>query len=75
MGMQDQPGLGDAQPLTVGKPNITVSADANREGVHEIENGVVQFRMIRGSMTGKEVKDIQISLDRQQQLINPGNGQ
>ena len=76
MGMADKPsGLGDAQPLQAGKPNITVSPDGNREGVHEIENGVLQFRMTRGSMTSEEIEDIQNNLNRQQQIINPGKQQ
>jgi len=71
MGMTDQPkNIGDAQPLEQGLPNVTVSPDGNRVGVHEIENGVVQFRMLRGSMTPTEVHDIKANLKFQQQMLD-----
>ena len=70
--MVDQAPLGDSGvPVVNGLPNVTVSNDGKREGVHEIENGRVQFRMIRGSMSDSEQKAIQSNLNQAQTIFNP----
>jgi len=67
----DQPGLGDSQPPVVAHvPDVTVSGDGRREGVHEIENGKVQFRMIQGQMTPTEQKEILTHLNQAQDVYN-----
>jgi hypothetical protein len=55
---------GDAQPLRVGLTNGTVLED--RIGVHEIDNGQLQFRMIQGEMTSDEKYAIQKNLNLEQ---------
>jgi RHS repeat-associated protein len=60
--------MGDAQPLTRGLTNGTVMG--GRIGVHEEDNGVVQFRMINGTMNSQEQNDIQQNLNIQQKLID-----
>ena len=42
----------------------------DRIGVHEIVNGIVQNRMISGTMTKNEMEDFQKNLDSEQTLIN-----
>ncbi|MBD8900578.1 RHS repeat-associated core domain-containing protein [Rhodanobacter sp. DHG33] len=72
--MADQPGLGDSQPPVIAHvPNVTVSGDGRREGVHEIENGKVQFRMIQGQMTPTEQKEILNNLNQAQEIYNSTN--
>ena len=70
-GMQDDTkggrSLGDAQPLTKGLTNGTVLE--NRLGVHEMVNGVLQFRMIDGKMTGQERRDMQQNLNAEQRIF------
>jgi RHS repeat-associated protein len=60
-------GLGDAQPLTQGLPNITEFD--GRAGVRELDGGKLHFRMISGKMTSKERRMIQRNLDRQQKAF------
>jgi hypothetical protein len=57
-------GLGDAAPLTRGLTNGTVLD--GRIGVHEIVDGRLQFRMIKGTMTERERKSIQQNLNIEQ---------
>lgn len=59
--------LGDAQPLTRGLTNGTVLD--NRLGVHEMVNGVLQFRMIDGKMSGQERRDMQQNLNAEQRIF------
>jgi RHS repeat-associated protein len=70
-GMQDNTqrgrGLGDAQSLTRGLPMGTVLE--RRLGVHEVVNGVLQFRMIDGRMTRTERRDIQQNLNQEQRIF------
>lgn len=70
-GMQDDPqrgrSLGDSQPLTKGLTNGTVLG--NRLGVHEAVGGVLQFRMIDGTMTSQERRDMQRNLNDEQRIF------
>jgi RHS repeat-associated protein len=70
-GMQDDTkggrSLGDAQALTKGLTNGTVLD--NRLGVHEMVNGVLQFRMSHGKMTGQERRDMQQNLNAEQRIF------
>ena len=70
-GMQDDPqrgrSLGDSQPLTKGLTNGTVLG--NRLGVHEVVNGTLQFRMIDGTMTSQERRDMQRNLNDEQRIF------
>lgn len=54
----------DAAPLKQGLPNGVVST--GRVGVTEIVGGRLQFRMLNGRMTSREIRLQQRSLDRQQ---------
>lgn len=69
--MQDDPqrgrSLGDSQPLTKGLTNGTVLG--NRLGVHEVVNGTLQFRMIDGTMTSQERRDMQQNLNDEQRIF------
>ena len=62
--IDDTRGLGDAQSLTKGLPNITVSE--GRAGARELVGGRLQFRMIDGKMTSRERKQLQRNINRQQ---------
>jgi RHS repeat-associated protein len=65
-------GLGDSQPLTVGRTNGTVTPDG-RLGVHELVNGRLQFRMIDGKMTPSEAREMQRNLNSEQKLLDRMN--
>ena len=54
----------DAAPVAHGLPNGVVST--GRVGVTEINNGRLQFRMLKGRMTSHESTYLQRSLDKQQ---------
>jgi len=58
----------DASPLRSNLPNGVVSE--GRVGVTEVVSGRLQFRMLDGRMTRREVRGLQRSLDRQQ--VQPG---
>ena len=64
-------GPGDAGPLKVGLPNGVVSE--GRVGVTEIVGGRLQFRMLEGRMTAREVREQQKNLDKQQDLFHKDN--
>lgn len=70
-GVQDDPqggrSLGDSQSLTRGLTNGVVIG--NRLGVHENVNGTLQFRMIDGTMTRQEQRDMQRNLDDKQRIF------
>jgi len=69
-GMVDQKYVGDAGPLARnGIPVGTVSSDGKRVGVHEVINGKLQFRMIRGTMTLYEQTHMQDNVNSQQELF------
>lgn len=64
----------DARPLQSGLPNGVVSE--GRVGVTELVNGRLQFRMLQGKMGPREVRELQKSLDNQQeQFMTPAGGQ
>jgi uncharacterized protein RhaS with RHS repeats len=65
--IDDTRGLGDAQPLTQGLPNVTVSE--GRSGARELVGGRLQFRMLSGTMTGRERRQLQRNLNRQQKTF------
>lgn len=54
----------DVTPLKQGLPNGVAST--GRVGVTEIVGGRLQFRMLNGQMTSREIRLPQRSLDRQQ---------
>lgn len=70
--MVDQPGLGDSQPLLdAGLPNVTVTGENRpRIGVREIEGNRLQHKMLRGTMTSNEIRDIQNHMDQAARLYN-----
>jgi hypothetical protein len=59
---------GDVDSLTkaVPAPTVTVLGKA-RVGVHELINGQFQFRMLQGTMTREEARQIQENMNRQQE--------
>ncbi len=57
------PGDGNSV-IASGKPNYVVSKD--RVGVNELVNGRLQFRMVQGSMTKDEIKDVGHYIDIQE---------
>lgn len=59
--------LEDAQPLRRGLTNGTVLE--NRLGVHEVVNGVLQFRMVDERMTSQERRDMQQNLNQEQRIF------
>ena len=71
--ISDKRGIGDAGPLKSGLPNGVVSE--GRVGVTEIVNGRLQFRMIDGTMTPREIREVQRNMDRQQNyFMGPATG-
>jgi hypothetical protein len=63
-------GYGDSQPpLEVNKPNVTITGDG-RIGVREIQNGVIQHRMLRGKMTEDEAEKIQNNMTEATNIYN-----
>jgi RHS repeat-associated protein len=69
--MVDQLPVGDSQiPMENKIPNVTYSASTNKIGVHEVENGKLQFRMLRGTMDSKDQAQIQTNLNSAQDIYN-----
>jgi len=69
--MVDQLPVGDSQvPMQNKIPNVTYSATSNKIGVHEVENGKLQFRMLRGTMSPTEQSQILNNLNSAQDFYN-----
>jgi hypothetical protein len=60
---------GDVQPLTTPARLSTYTVEGDRLGVHELVQGRVIFRMITGSLTNEERKQMQSNLNQKQRYF------